>query len=127
MLPKKGRVLPNNKKHDPYRCAVAHALKGELGSTYPAVKTVMGWTGASERTVKNWLAEVGGPSGEHLIDLIRHSDVLEMVLAMAGRQNAKAHKLVEVRRKLLEAVDQISDSLEDAPYIPSPGHIPSTE
>jgi hypothetical protein len=115
MLPKKGRVLPKKEKHGPYRRAVAHTLKNELGSTHRAVKTVMGWTGASERTVKNWLAEVGGPSGEHLVDLIRHSDgVLEMVLAMAGRRHmARAQRLIEVRKALLETVDQIDRSLTD--------------
>jgi hypothetical protein len=116
MLPKKGRVLPKKEKHGPYRRAVAQTLRSELGATHRAVKTVMGWTGASERTVKNWLAEVGGPSGEHLVDLIRHSDgVLETVLAMAGRRHvARAQRLLEVRKALLETVDQIDRSLGNA-------------
>jgi hypothetical protein len=43
-------------------------------------------TGASERTVKYWLAGERGPSGDHLIALARHSDaVLFMLLALAGR------------------------------------------
>lgn len=46
----------------------------------------MRWTGASERTVKYWLAGERGPSGDHLIALARHSDaVLFMLFALAGR------------------------------------------
>ena len=71
---------------------------------------------SSERTVKNWLAEVGGPSGEHLVDLIRRSDSgLETVLAMAGRRHAaRAQRLLKVRKALLETVDQIDRSLGNA-------------
>lgn len=117
MLPKKGRLLPNGENDASYRRAVAYALRSELGSTHRAVKIVMGWTGASERTVKNWMAEVGGPSGQHLIDLIRHSDcVLEMILTMAGRRHvAAAQKLVEVREKLIETVERIDMSLGAGP------------
>jgi hypothetical protein len=74
-----------------------------------AVKIVRKWTGAGERTVKNWFAGISGPSGQHLVDLIRHSDnVLEVFLLLAGRhQIVAAQKLVDVRNKLAETVDQI--------------------
>ena len=50
------------------------------------IKMAMRWTGASERTVKYWLAGERGPSGDHLIALARHSDaVLFVLLALAGR------------------------------------------
>ena len=65
---------------------MAMALHEELGSTNRAIKMAMRWTGASERTVKYWLAGERGPSGHHLIALARHSDaVLFVVLALAGR------------------------------------------
>ena len=65
---------------------MAMALHEELGSTNRAIKMAMRWTGASERTVKYWLAGERGPSGDHLIALARHSDaVLFVVLALAGR------------------------------------------
>ncbi len=35
--------------------SITEALRAELGDTHRAVKTVTRWTGANERTVKNWL------------------------------------------------------------------------
>jgi hypothetical protein len=109
MLPKKGIVFPNGENLGPYPAAVAYALKSELGSTHQAVKIIRRWTGAGERTVKNWLAGVSGPSGQHLVDLIRHSDdVLTVLLILAGRpQTAAVQRLVDVRNKLAETVEQI--------------------
>jgi hypothetical protein len=74
-----------------------------------AVKIVRKWTGADERTVKNWFAGISGPSGQHLVDLIRHSDnVMEVLLILAGRhQIVAAQKLVDVRNKFAETVEQI--------------------
>ena len=93
----------------PYPVAVAYALRNQLGTTHQAVKTVMRWTGAGERTVKNWFAGISGPSGQHLIALIRHSDeVLEVLLLSAGRQQITvAKKLVDTRNKLAEMLQQI--------------------
>lgn len=71
-----------------YRTAIAAALRDELGLTHRAVKTAMRWTGASERTVKYWIAGERGPSGEHLIALARHSDIVfHMVLLLADRHD----------------------------------------
>lgn len=51
-----------------------------------ALKDVMRWTGASERTVKAWRGGISIPSGEHLIALVRRSDVvLSEVLRPSGR------------------------------------------
>jgi hypothetical protein len=71
----------------------------------------MRWTGASERTVKNWFAGTSGPSGEHLVALLRHSDtVLEAVLHLAGREQAvAAKKLLDLRDTLVEMLDLITD------------------
>ena len=109
MLPKKGIVFPSPEDLGSFSLAIAYALKCELGSTHQAVKIIMRWTGAGERTVKNWMAGISGPSGQHLVDLIRHSDnVLEVLLVMAGRQQIiAAHNLIEVRDKLAETVAQI--------------------
>jgi hypothetical protein len=71
MLPKKGTVFPNGETLESYPGAIAYALKCELGSTHQAVKIIRRWTGAGERTVKNWLAGISGPSGQHLVELIR--------------------------------------------------------
>ena len=111
MLPKKGIVLPNGENLGPYPMAVAYALKSQLGTTHRAVKIIMRWTGAGERTVKNWLAGVSGPNGQHLVELIRHSDeVLDALLLMAGRQQiAAAKKLVDLRNKLAETIQQVDE------------------
>jgi hypothetical protein len=109
MLPKKGIVLPNGEKPGSYAAAIAYALRSELGTTHQAVKTVIRWTGAGERTVKTWLAGVSGPSGQHLIELIRHSDaVLEVLLAASGRQQvAAAMKVVDARNKVAAMLGQL--------------------
>jgi hypothetical protein len=109
MLPKKGIVLPNGENLGPYSRAIAYALKCELGSTHQAVKIIRRWTGAGERTVKNWLTGVSGPSGQHLVQLIRHSDdVLTVMLILAGRRQVVAAQwLVDVRNKFAEAVEQV--------------------
>lgn len=112
MLPKTGIVFPTAEQLGPYCQAIAYALKSELGSTHQATKVVMGWTGAGERTVKNWLAGISGPSGDHLVKLIRHSEyVLQVLLILGGRQRvAAAERLVGFRDKLAETLQQV-DSL----------------
>jgi hypothetical protein len=109
MLPKKGIVFPNAENLGSFPLAVAYALKSELGSTHQAVKIIRRWTGAGERTVKNWLAGNSGPSGQHLVDLMRHSDdVLQVLLILAGRQQIVAtQKLINARNRLAETVKQI--------------------
>jgi hypothetical protein len=109
MLPKKGIVFPNGEKLGPYTAAIAYTLRNQLGTTHQAVKTVMRWTGAGERTVKNWFAGISGPSGQHLVALIRNSDeVLEVLLLLAGRQQITvAKKLVDTRNKLAEILKQM--------------------
>lgn len=119
MLPKKGIVFPNGENLERYDTAVAYALKCQLGTTHQAVKVIMRWTGAGERTVKNWLAGVSGPNGQHLVELVRNSDeVLDVILRMAGRQQiAATKKLVDVRNKLVETVEQIDELMGDETQI----------
>lgn len=113
MFPKMGKKLhqrlQRTSANGEFENAIATALKSELGSTHQAVKTVMGWTGASERTVKHWLAGTHGPSGPHLIALSRHSDgVMMYVLTAAGRSTLLVGaELYQVRSKLAEAIKVI--------------------
>ena len=115
MLLKKGRVLPNAEVAEPFPQAVAIALKNELGNTHQAVKIIRKWTGAGERTVKNWLAGISGPSGQHLVDLMRHSDaVLEVLMLRADRQQLLAgQKLLDARNTLEQTLQQIDSLIED--------------
>ena len=69
----------------------------------------MRWTGANERTVKNWFAGRRGPRGEHLLALIRHSNgALETVLRLAGREELiVARMLLDAREALAEMLARI--------------------
>lgn len=121
-FPKKGKFFPKENGYseeigsETNGCFVeeiASALKRSLGDSRAGVKTVAAWTGANEKTVKNWFSGVYGPRGAHLIALARHSDeVLATFLAMAGRENLMvAIKLAaaeEAIAELLIAVRQLS-------------------
>jgi len=89
---------------DTYPQAIAAALRAELGSTRRVIKTAMRWTGASERTVKLWLAGRTGPNGQHLICLVRYSDrVFEAFLTLSHREAAPL-QAYETREKLREII-----------------------
>jgi hypothetical protein len=114
MFPKTGNYFPNGGSRGragvSYPAAIAAALNFELGNSHRAVKTVMRWTGANERTVKNWFAGKRGPRGEHLIGLIRHSNgVLESVLRLAGREQIVGAKLVLDARTILVNMLALAD------------------
>jgi len=82
-FPKKGKFFPKengyieeigNRTNGCFVEEIASALKRSLGDSRAGVKTVAAWTGANEKTVKNWFSGVYGPRGAHLIALARHSD-----------------------------------------------------
>jgi hypothetical protein len=83
---------------------IASALTSELKDRNSRAKLVAGWTGASERTVKNWISGRYAPCGRHLVVLAQHSDqVLNTILLMADRQDRFFGGNVEdLRRKVLE-------------------------
>ncbi len=121
MLPKEGKTFPG-KKLGEYATAIAQALERELGDSHRAIKVTMRWTGAQERTVKNWFAGRNGPNGQHLVALVRQSDeVLKVLLHLAGREEILvANKLLGARDKLAEMLalmhvlmDGISASTQD--------------
>lgn len=73
-----------------YRQAISSALSQELGGAGRAAKDTARWTGASERTAKNWISATNGSTGENLIEQMRHSDtVLDVVLVLAGRDEER--------------------------------------
>ena len=117
MLPKKGKKFPTGDGKGPpalnYAGAVATALRAELGNTHQAIKTVTSWTGACERTAKNWLAGERGPAGEHLVLLLRNSDaVLEAVLRLSAREaSSRAIDLFEARARLREMLQKFDEFL----------------
>jgi hypothetical protein len=119
MFPKKGKVFPggNDRENDKRKYAemIAVALRAELGATHRATKTVMRWTGASERTVKNWLSGLHGPGGEHLIVLMRESEtMLETVLAAADRRDAiVAARMLAAHGTMVEAMALVEQERTD--------------
>jgi len=114
MFPKAGKkLLQRSGSSTDYAEAIAEALRAELGATHRATKTLMRWTGASERTAKNWLSARCGPSGFHLVRLARESDiVLATLLALAGRNHHMVGaELLGVREALARLVQLIDTTL----------------
>ena len=80
---------------------IAVALKSELKDRNSRAKLVASWTGANERTVKNWILGRYAPCGRHLVVLARHSDqVLSAILSMADLLLAR--KVEGLRQRVLE-------------------------
>jgi hypothetical protein len=115
MFPKKGSSfpIPRDALTDAeFAQVIASALKVEFGSTRHGAKTVMKWTGVSQRTAKNWLSGTNAPSGVHLVLLARESNaVLKAMMLMAERpEMSLGASLLSLKRVLAEtmaALDQV--------------------
>ncbi len=123
-FPKKGKSFPKcgdpNSSNgdggslDPtinFALEIAAALERTLRDRNTRIKTVAGWTGANERTVKNWLSGRYGPCGAHWVVLIEHSDeVLNAVLSMARRHVLVfAQKLVDLEHRMVELMSTVKE------------------
>ena len=117
MFPKTGKKFPpdNCFASTTYADLIREILRSELGSSHQAHKTLMRWTGANERTAKNWLSGSNGPSGEHLLQLMRNSDrIFEFVLKLSHRPALLSmRRLGEVRNSLQVTADLLSEVIED--------------
>ncbi len=111
-LPKRGKLL-HRRSTDAYlrnyELSIAAALKAELRDSKGSVKTVMRWTGASERAVKGWFSGANGPNGRHLISLATYSDtVFTCVIGLSGRRLlVQESELVSLRSALAIAIQTI--------------------
>jgi hypothetical protein len=86
---------------------------------HQAIKTLMRWTAANERTVKNWLSEANGPSGEHLLEIIRNSDLAyECVLRLADRRLSLSNRKLEKLRGVLQNTMQLLSEMTRAQELP---------
>jgi hypothetical protein len=124
MAPKKGNGLHKRGNSLPafesgrvtvsYEQAISAALQKEFGNARYAAKTLMRWTGASPRTAKHWLAGSAGPSGGHLIALIKNSDaIFGAVLHLASRENcAVPNSLIGVRERRIELRALLNAAIE---------------
>jgi hypothetical protein len=115
-FPKKGKSFPKsgsgggadfNVDDHAFAMKIASALRSELKDRNSRAKLVAGWTGANERTVKNWILGRYAPCGRHLVVLAQHSDqVLNAILSMAGRQDLLlARKIEDLRQKVFDLAD----------------------
>ncbi len=96
-----------------FKAVIAETLQDAFGGSHRAIKTVMTYTGAGERTVKNWFGAKNGPNGKNLIELVRHSDeVLEAFLLMSGRENILTAKKVVDARSTLAEIFELIDRLQ---------------
>ena len=103
-----------------YVIAIAAALRDAFGDSRSAIKAVARATGANERAVRNWFEAKNGPSGHHLINLVRVSNpVLEVVLALSGRSGLVGRLHVEAicgqLRALLARLDRERDTFGEPP------------
>ena len=132
-FPKKGKSFPKTGKSFPKRggdgssdfslddhafaMKIASALKAELKDRNSRAKLVASWTGANERTVKNWILGRYAPCGRHLVVLAQHSDqVLNAILSMAGREDfILVGKVEDLRRKVFELATLIGEPLIQDP------------
>lgn len=101
MFPKTGNKFPRGyaaiRPRSPFAQLVAAALRSSLDDSHRAVKTVMVWTGAKERTVKNWLSGTHGPHGDYLLVLLGKSDAV--VDALVG--TLPPNRLTELAIRLI--------------------------
>lgn len=113
MVPNKGTTVPGmsnrDRTNEGYAAMVSVALKADLGTGSHAAKTIMRWTGASDRAAKYWLAGTRGPGGRHLILLAKNSDeVMNLFLRMTNRELFKLSvELSAARASLARAVELI--------------------
>ncbi len=101
-LPKKGKELPSVRTRQElardYAQGSASALEEDLACG-ASIKTIMAWTGAGERTVKDWLADSNGPSGLHLEGLLGSFEaVYERLMIRTGRMPIVNRQGLEVLR-----------------------------
>jgi hypothetical protein len=111
-FPKKGNNFSGDACAESLAAQIATALKSELGHTHVAAKTISEWTGAHERTAKQWLSGRICPRGDHLVQLARHSDgVLGVILRSAHRPDFEIpRKFEQVRSLLLDLLELMERS-----------------
>ncbi|MCJ2039720.1 hypothetical protein MKK55_12310 [Methylobacterium sp. J-059] len=95
---------------DTFAEMVSAVLRRSVGGRPSAVKLVARWTGARERTVKNWFAGSCAPKGDHFRDLVRHCpEMLDAFLVSVDRQDHLAlAKVIQVEAALLDALAAIA-------------------
>jgi hypothetical protein len=92
-----------------YPLAIAMALKKDFGTSRRTIKSLERWTGASGRTVQNWLSAVRGPSGPHLVALARHSPSVHFTyLVLTDRAEPTGRNIDTAMKLIREAMALLS-------------------
>ena len=107
-FPKSGNMLPKGRPWKPRKPSfarlVATALRTALKGQSSKIKTVALWTGANERTVKNWLSGERAPSGDHFLGLAANCPgVLAAFLAAIHRNDCLVMADIEEARAKVAA------------------------
>jgi hypothetical protein len=114
VLHKTGRSSPlatNQTRRERYAGELARTLHQALEPPEMSIKTIMNWTSAGERTVKGWLSASSGPRGDHLIELMKASDlVFARVLTLAERE-AVDQKTLRALRGPLSRLNRVIERL----------------
>jgi hypothetical protein len=108
-LLKKGKKFPKadaRSPASPFVQAISAALAEELKRDGVTIKAVAQWANVNERTVKNWVSGQCGPSGDHLVELVRCSDHLAVAfLRLADRPHVSLlFQLRQVRAILCQTL-----------------------
>lgn len=111
---KSGKTFPDDSSvadGQSFADAIAAALVRDFGQSHAAVKTAARLVHANERAVRNWFDARNGPSGEHLVVLMHHSDaVTEAVLHLAHRDQLLGSVILdEARAKLCQMLAILDD------------------
>ena len=114
-FPKKGNSFPVSGRRkspsiDPltFASVIALALTRARTNRQISIKKVANWTGANERTVKNWFSGRFGPSGDHLMVLANHCDeVMDAIIRMSGRSTLSASLRLDIAEKSLVGALQL--------------------
>ena len=116
MFPKKGSSFPIGRDiltDAEFAQVIASALKVEFGSTRNGAKTIMKWTGASQRTAKNWLNGTHAPNGVHLVLLARESNaILKVIMLVADRpEMSLGASMISLKRLLTDMLASLDEMM----------------
>lgn len=114
MVSKSGIPLPSSRQILSDSAFAAHikaALRDELGANRRATKTVMRWTGACDKTARNWLGGKASLSGLHLVHLATSSpSVMAVLLNLTGHTEVRLGlSLQKVEAWLTQALNQVRE------------------
>ncbi|KRE09501.1 hypothetical protein ASE63_21135 [Bosea sp. Root381] len=102
-FPQTGNILPRRRAPS-FARLVATALRTSLKGQSSKIKTVALWTGANDRTVKNWLSGERAPSGDHFLGLAANCPaVLAAFLAAIHRSDCLVMADIEEARAKVAA------------------------